>query len=73
MTDLKSYRAHEGVETVDGRRVPEDRILRLTDAQARFDLDAGKIAPLDQVKSAPAKAGPAAAEVPAKGKLPADG
>ena len=67
MTDLKPFFVLDGVETVDGQRVPPDRIVRLTDTSARFDLDAGKIVPLDQ---APAKAGKA--DVP-KGKSPADG
>lgn len=56
MTDLKSYRVLDGVETVDGKRVPEDRIVRLSDLAAWFDLNAGKIVPLEDLKAAPAKA-----------------
>jgi hypothetical protein len=73
MTDLKAYRVLDGVETVDGQRVPEDRIVRLSDISARFDLDAGKIVPLDEAKPARTEsAKPAQAEA-VKGKLPADG
>ena len=70
MNDLKSYRVLEGVETVDGQRVPDDRIVRLSDLAAWFDLNAGKIVPLDDEKAKPAKPEPAVA---AKGKSPADG
>lgn len=75
MTNLKAYRVLDGVETVDGQRVPEDRIVRLSDISARFDLDAGKILPLDEAKPTapePVKTVPAEAPV-AKGKLASDG
>lgn len=41
----KVYRVHEGVEWVNGARVPADRKVHLTDAEARFDLDQGRIEP----------------------------
>lgn len=46
MSDSKQYRVHEGVAWVNGARVPDDRKVRLTEAEARFDLEQGRIAPL---------------------------
>lgn len=43
MTQTKVYRVREGVEWVNGARVPEDRLVTLTAAQARFDLEQGRI------------------------------
>lgn len=43
MSEEKLYRVREGVEWVNGARVPADRLVRLTAEQARFDLDQGRI------------------------------
>ncbi len=43
----KLYRVNPGVAWVNGVRVPPDRKLRLTDAEARFDLEQGRIAPFN--------------------------
>jgi hypothetical protein len=67
MTELKAYRVLDGVETVDGRRVPDDRIVRLTTLGAWFDLNAGKIVPLDESKPAESKN---AESKPAESKTP---
>ena len=45
MSEKKVYRVREGVEWVNGARVPPDRKVRLTEAEARFDLDQGRIEP----------------------------
>lgn len=45
MSDSKVYRVREGVEWVNGARVPQDRRVRLTEAEARFDLEQGRIEP----------------------------
>lgn len=39
----KSYRVLPGVEWVNGARVPATRKVSLSDAEARFDLDHGRI------------------------------
>lgn len=39
----KTYRVRPGVEWVNGTRVPESRKVSLTDTEARFDLDHGRI------------------------------
>ncbi|WP_152544458.1 hypothetical protein [Brucella rhizosphaerae] len=41
----KSYRARPGVEWVNGARVPATRKVNLSEAEARFDLDHGRIEP----------------------------
>lgn len=41
----KSYRVLPGVEWVNGARVPATRKVSLSDAEARFDLDHGRIEP----------------------------
>lgn len=46
MSDSKQYRVRDGVAWVNGARVPDDRKVRLTEAEARFDLEQGRIAPL---------------------------
>lgn len=43
MTEKQNYRVREGVEWVNGARVPASRIVRLTDAEARFDREQGRI------------------------------
>ena len=50
MMSTSQYRVKDGVEAVDGRPVPESRIVTLTPEAARYDLDAGKIEPADQGK-----------------------
>lgn len=45
MTDRKLYRVREGVEWVNGARVSATRIVELTEAEARFDLEQGRIEP----------------------------
>lgn len=42
----RQYRAAEGVAWVNGKRVPENRTLWLTDAEAAFDLAHKRIAPV---------------------------
>lgn len=44
--NTSDYRVKDGVETVDGRAVPETRIVTLTPDAARYDLDTGKIEPV---------------------------
>lgn len=39
----KTYRVHPGIDWVNGSRVPESRKVSLTDTEARFDLDHGRI------------------------------
>jgi len=47
MADLKSYRVvDDAVQFVAGKRVPEDRIIRMTEEAARYDVEAGVIAPV---------------------------
>lgn len=46
MSDTKVYRVRDGVAWVNGARVPDDRKVRLTAAEARFDLEQGRIAPV---------------------------
>lgn len=48
--NMSQYRVKDGIEAVDGRPVPESRIVTLTSEAARYDLDAGKIEPADQGK-----------------------
>lgn len=43
MNDRKLYRVREGVAWVNGTRVPDTRIVELTEAEARFDLDQGRL------------------------------
>ena len=45
MSDVRHYRVREGVEWVNGARVPADRIVSLTAAEARFDIEQGRITP----------------------------
>lgn len=45
MTKTK-YLVREGVDWVNGARVPADRKVDLTDAEARFDLDLDRIFPV---------------------------
>lgn len=40
---VKTYRARPGVEWVNGARVPATRKVSLSDVEARFDLDHGRI------------------------------
>lgn len=47
MSETKIYRVREGVEWVNAARVPADRLVKLTEAEARFDLEQGRIV-LDQ-------------------------
>lgn len=49
--DTKKYLVREGVDWINGARVPADRIVALTDAEALYDKGLGRIEPL------PAKAG----------------
>lgn len=41
----KRYRVADGVAWVNGRTVPENRIVSLTEAEALFDLAHGRITP----------------------------
>jgi hypothetical protein len=52
--DKRDYTVAEGVAWVNGRRVPESRMVSLTLAEASFDLALGRIAP---VADKPAKKG----------------
>lgn len=49
--DTKNYLVREGVDWINGARVPADRIVSLTDAEALYDMGLGRIEAL------PAKAG----------------
>lgn len=40
-----TYTVADGVDWVNGARVPESREVTLTDQEARFDLEQGRIAP----------------------------
>ncbi|MCG6115103.1 MAG: hypothetical protein MEQ84_07875 [Mesorhizobium sp.] len=41
----RQYRVKPGVTVVNGAKVPPSRIVTLTETQARYDLDHGRIAP----------------------------
>ncbi len=41
----KKYLVRDGVDWVNGARVPADRKVDLTDVEARFDLDLDRIVP----------------------------
>lgn len=41
--DTKTYLVREGVDWIDGARVPDTRKVSLTSAQALFDLAHGRI------------------------------
>jgi len=43
MSETRHYRVRDGVAWVNGARVPDDRKVRLTEAEARFDLEQGRI------------------------------
>jgi len=40
---MKQYKVKEGVERVNGKRVPPDRTVTLSDEQARYEFDQGKL------------------------------
>ncbi|MEN5300193.1 hypothetical protein [Ochrobactrum sp. S1502_03] len=40
---VKTYRVRPGVEWVNGARVPATRKVSLSDTEARFDLDHGRL------------------------------
>lgn len=42
--EKKAYRVRDGVDRINGMRVPADRIVHLTDAEALFDKGLGRIA-----------------------------
>jgi|GEM_PF-2263961 len=44
---MKHYKVKEGVERVNGKRVPPDRSVTLSDAQARYEFDQGKLETLN--------------------------
>lgn len=39
----RAYKVAPGVAWVNGVRVPDDRKVQLTDAEARFDIEQGRI------------------------------
>jgi hypothetical protein len=41
----KSYRVRQDVEWVNGARVPSNRKVMLSEAEARYDLDHGRVEP----------------------------
>lgn len=45
----KPYRVRDGVDRINAARVPADRIVHLTDAEALFDRGLGRIEPM-QIK-----------------------
>lgn len=51
MSDRTVYRVREGVEWVNGARVPPDRKVRLAEVEARFDLEQGRIEPLPRKRT----------------------
>ncbi|MEP3049418.1 MAG: hypothetical protein ABJL55_16340 [Roseibium sp.] len=42
----KSYEVAERISVVNGAPVPDDRIVKLTDKEAMFDLANGRISPI---------------------------
>lgn len=46
----RQYRARPGVTTINGAKVPANRIVTLTDRQARYDLDHGRIEPVRKAR-----------------------
>lgn len=62
MSDVKVYRVREGVAWVNGARVPADRMVKLSDVEARFDLEQARIELL-LPKATPRKAKAAEPEV----------
>lgn len=40
---MKAYKVKLGVARVNGKRVPEDRLVTLSDEQARYEFDQGKL------------------------------
>ncbi len=66
MTPTKLYRVREGVAWVNGARVPADRTVRLSDAEARFDLEQGRIAPAAPPQPSGKSSRRAAIDLPAK-------
>jgi len=47
----KLYLVAEGTASINGQPVPSDRIMKLTDLQARFDLSLGRLTPYEPPKS----------------------
>ena len=48
MSDLKRFRVtDEAVAFVAGRRVPDDRTITMTDEEARYDVLAGVLTPVE--------------------------
>lgn len=49
MSDLKTYKVTDAdVRFVAGQRVPDNRIIRMTDAAARYDVMAGVLEPIEE-------------------------
>jgi hypothetical protein len=47
--EKQRYAVADGVPWVNGRRVPDDRIVELTEAEAAFDLGYARIAPAGEM------------------------
>lgn len=43
MTDKRRYKVKDGVEHVAGAKVPEDRIVSMTEAEALYERGLGRI------------------------------
>ncbi|MFN4098151.1 MAG: hypothetical protein ACK4GT_00105 [Pararhodobacter sp.] len=48
---LRQYRVRPGVTAVNGQKVPSNRLVMLSDVQARYDLDHGRIEPVKRPRS----------------------
>ncbi|MCB1462137.1 MAG: hypothetical protein KDJ90_06855 [Nitratireductor sp.] len=69
-TEKKPYRVADGVEWINGAKVPADSIVRLNDAEALYDKSLGRIAAVEgKPRSRKGKGG---AEAPAEETAAAD-
>ena len=56
MTNVKTYKVtDDAVLFVAGQRVPNDRIIRMTEAAARYDVMAGVLEQIEEPKPEDAK------------------
>jgi len=66
--DKQTYRALPGVDWVNGVRVPKNRQVQLTEAEARYDLDHGRIETVPAPEQSSAAHGAQAADAKPTGK-----
>ena len=48
---MQKYKVRDGVERVNGKRVPDSRIVELSDAEAKYELAMQKIEPVETKKN----------------------